>query len=205
LRGDRQIYTQEQSSAHMKPEEVLATIERAAPRQGLPIIGPKRGKFLDEAIELHRPSTILEVGTLVGYSAIRMARHLGDRGRLTCVELSEERARTARANFKLADLSDRIEIIIGDARKVLPSLTGRFDMVFFDAVKEDYLAYLKSIERLLHRGSVVVADNVKSHAMEVAPYLEYVRNSGKYSSTYKESPPNSGSGPGDAVEISVRL
>ena len=189
----------------MEPEEVLATIERAAPRQGLPIIGPKRGKFLDEAIELHRPSTILEVGTLVGYSAIRMARHLGDRGRLTCVELSEERARTARANFKLADLSDRIEIIIGDARKVLPSLTGRFDMVFFDAVKEDYLAYLKSIERLLHRGSVVVADNVKSHAMEVAPYLEYVRNSGKYSSTYKESPPNSGSGPGDAVEISVRL
>ena len=189
----------------MKPEEVLATIERAAPRQGLPIIGPRRGKFLDEAIEQHRPSTILEVGTLVGYSAIRMARHLGDRGRLTCVELSEERARTARANFKLADLSDRIEIIVGDARKVLPSLTGRFDMVFFDAVKEDYLAYLKSIEGLLHRGSVVVADNVKSHAQEVAPYLEYVRNSGGYSSTYRESLPNFGSGPGDAVEISVRL
>ncbi len=189
----------------MKPEEVLATIEKAAPQRGLPIIGPKRGKFLDEVIEQHRPSTILEVGTLVGYSAIRMARHLGDGGRLTCVELSEERARAARANFELADLSDRIEIIVGDARKVLPTLKERFDMVFFDAVKEDYLEYLKSIEGLLHGGSVVVADNVKSHAKEVAPYLEYVRSSGKYSSNYKESLPNFGSGPGDAVEISVRL
>jgi len=189
----------------MKPEEVLATIEKVAPQQGLPIIGPNRGMFLDEVIEQRRPTTILEVGTLVGYSAIRMARHLEDGGRLTCVELSAERARTARANFKLADLSDRIEIIIGDARKVLPTLTGSFDMVFFDAVKEDYLAYLKSIEGLLHRGSVVVADNVKSHAVEVAPYLEYVRNSGDYSSTYRESLPNFGSGPGDAVEISVKL
>jgi len=189
----------------MKPEEVLASIEKSAPERGLPIIGPKRGMLLDEVIEGHRPKTILEVGTLVGYSAIRMARHLQDGGRLTCVELSSERARTARANFKLAGLSDRIEIIVGDAREVLPTLNGSFDMVFFDAVKEDYLAYLESIEGLLHRGSVVVADNVKSHAEEVAPYLEYVRNSGKYSSTYRESPPNFGSGPGDAVEISVRL
>jgi predicted O-methyltransferase YrrM len=189
----------------MKPEDVLASIEEAAPRQGLPIIGPKRGLFLDEVIEQHRPSKILEVGTLVGYSAIRMARHLGDGGRLTCVELSKERARIARANFELAGLSDHIDIIVGDARKVLPTLKGRFDMVFFDAVKEDYLAYLKSIEGLLHQGSVVVADNVKSHAEEVAPYIDYVMNSGKYSSVYKESPPNFGNGPGDAVEISVRL
>jgi len=189
----------------MKPEEVLSTIEKAAPRQGLPIIGPKRGMFLDEVIEHYKPMAILEVGTLVGYSAIRMARHLSDGGRLTCVELSEERALTARANFKLANLSDRIEIIVGDAKKVLPTLNRRFDMVFFDAVKEDYLAYLKSVEGLLHQGSVVVADNVKSHVHEVAPYLEYVRNSGKYSSTYRESPPNFGNGPGDAVEISIRL
>ena len=202
---NRQVYTGEGGSEPMKPEEVLASIEKVAPRQGLPIIGPKRGMFLDEVVERHNPTTILEVGTLVGYSAIRMARHLRDGGRLTCVELSEERARTARANFELAGLSDRIGVIMGDARKVLPTLKGEFDMVFFDAVKEDYLAYLKSIEGLLHKGSVVVADNVKSHAEEVAPYLEYVRNSGKYSSTYREAPPSFGSGPGDAVEISVRL
>ncbi len=189
----------------MKPEEALQSIEQVAPRQGLPIIGPKRGMFLDEVIDKHRPSSILEVGTLVGYSAIRMGRHLKDGQRITCVELREDMAQTARANIEKAGLSDRINVIVGDARKVLPTLEGGFDMAFFDAVKEDYLFYLKSIETLLHSGSVVVADNVKSHAEEVAPYLAYVRNSGGYKSTYREAPPNFGSGPGDAVEVSVRL
>ena len=114
-------------------------------------------------------------------------------------------AGAARANFKKAGLSDRIEVIVGDALEVLPRLEGKLDMVFLDAVKEDYLAYLKSVERLLHRGSVVVADNVKSHAAEIGPYLEYVRKSGGYSSTYREAPPNWGTDAGDAVEISVRL
>jgi len=189
----------------MNPDEVLASIEEVAPRQGLPIIGPKRGRFLDEVIKQHNPSAILEVGTLVGYSAIRMARHLKEEGRVTCVELSGERARTARANFERAGLSDRISVIVGDAKSVLPKLTGSFDMVFLDAVKEDYLFYLKSIEGLLRPGSIVVADNVKSHSEAVAPYLDYVRNSGRYSSNYREALPNFGSGPGDAVEISVRL
>jgi predicted O-methyltransferase YrrM len=205
MRIDRQVYTRMRGTPYMRPDEVLASIEQIAPRQGLPIIGPKRGLFLDEVIEQHRPTTILEVGTLVGYSAIRMARHLHDGGRVTCVELSEERARTASANFERAGLADRIGVILGDARSVLPTLKGTFDMVFFDAVKEDYLYYLKSIEGLLRQGSVVVADNVKSHAEEVATYLEYVRKSGRYSSTYREAPPNFGNGPGDAVEISVRL
>jgi len=189
----------------VKPEDVLESIEALAPRQGLPIIGPKRGKFLDEVIEAHKPSTILEVGTLVGYSAIRMGRHLNEGQKLTCVELREDMARIARSNFSRAGLSDRIEVIVGDAMKVLPTLTGSLDMAFFDAVKGDYLAYLKYIEKRLHKGSVVVADNVKSHASEVAAYLDYVRKSGEYVSTYREAPPSFGTGPGDAVEISVKL
>ena len=160
---------------------------------------------MDEVIEKHNPSTILEVGTNVGYSAIRMGRHLKAGQKLVCVELREELAKTARANIAKAGLSDRIEVVVGDAGKVLPTLKGKLDMVFLDAVKEDYVAYLKSVEGLLHPGSVVVADNVKSHAMEVAAYLDYVRNSGGYASTYREAPSNYGHDAGDAVEISVRL
>ena len=189
----------------MEPDEVLNSIEAVAPRQGLPIIGPKRGSFLDEVIVEHKPSTILEVGTLVGYSAIRMGRHLKDGQKITCVEVSENMARIARSNVAKAGMSDRIEILVGDARDVLPRLKEEFDMVFFDAVKEDYLHYLKSVEKLLHSGSVVVADNVKSHAEAVRPYLDYVRRSGMYTSTYREAAPNFGTGPGDAVEISVKL
>ena len=183
----------------------MKSIEQEAPRRALPIIGPVRGLILDEVVTNHRPSSILEVGTLVGYSAIRMGRHLVKGQSITCVELKEELAQTARKNIDLAGLSDRITVRVGDAKKVLPTLEGRYDMVFLDAAKDEYLGYLKSVERLLHKGSVVVADNVKSHASEVANYLEYVRNSGGYASTYREAPPNFGTGPGDAVEVSVKL
>ncbi len=189
----------------MTPDEVLKEIERVAPARGLPIVGPRRGRFLDDVVVTHNPSIILEVGTLVGYSAIRMGRHLSKGQKVTCVELSEGMARVARANFVRAGLGEIIDVVVGDAREILPKMRGPLDMAFFDAVKEDYLDYLKSIEPRLHRGSVIVADNVKSHAEEVAPYLEYVRSSGKYSSQYRESPPNYGSGPGDAMEISVML
>ena len=189
----------------MTPEAVMEEIERRAPKDGLPIIGPKRGVLLDEVVVSRKPSTILEVGTLVGYSAIRMARHLEPGQKVTCVELKDEMAKTARSNAMKAGLSDRIEVKVGDAKKVLPTLSGKFDMVFLDAVKKDYLDYLNSVERLLRKGSVVVADNVKSHADEVKGYLDYVRHSGKYASTYRESGPNYGTDEGDAVEISVKL
>ena len=193
----------------MTPEDVMKSIEAEAPRRGLPIIGPVRGMILDEVVTDHRPSSILEVGTLVGYSAIRMGRHLRKGQSITCVELKDELAQVARKNIELAGLSSRITVKVGDAKKVLPTLEGGYDMVFLDAAKDEYLGYLKSVERLLHKGSVVVADNVKSHASEVAGYLDYVRNSGNYSSEYRESANNFRYGQGrfeaDAVEISVKL
>jgi predicted O-methyltransferase YrrM len=189
----------------VSPEQVLSLIEEEAPKQGLPIIGPRRGIFLDEVVEKYKPSAILEVGTLVGYSAIRIARHLKKGQKLTCVERDGDIARVARSNIEKAGLSDRVDVIVGDGKKVLSSLKGPCDMVFLDASKSEYLSYLRACERMLHSGSVVVADNVKSHAKEMADYLDYVRNSGNYRTEYKEARPNSGVYGGDAVEISVKL
>jgi predicted O-methyltransferase YrrM len=185
----------------MTPEAVMKSIEQEATRRGLPIIGPVRGRILDDMIAQHNPSSILEIGTLVGYSAIRMGRHLRSGQSITCVELKDEMAQVARKNIERAGLSERITVKVGDAKKVLPGLEGTYDMVFLDAVKDEYLGYLRSVERLLHKGSIVVADNVKSHAAEVSGYLDYVRNSGKYHSEYREPP----AGGPDAVEISVKL
>ena len=193
----------------MTPEETLESIERVAVQRRLPIIGPIRGEILDQVVKEHRPGAILEVGTLVGYSAIRMARHLEIGQKVTCVEIRKEMAEVARANIEKAGLTDRIEVKVGDAIDVLPTLRGPLDMVFLDAVKEDYIRYLKAVESLLHSGSVVVADNVRSHAEGVAVYLDYVRNSGKFRSEYKESQDNYRYGSGlteaEAVEVSVRL
>lgn len=189
----------------MTPEDVMKSIEAEAPKRGLPIIGPKRGAILDEAVKEYSPSRILEVGTLVGYSAIRMGRHLKRGAKLTCVEINGEIAKVARSNIERAGLSDCIEVRVGDAKQVLSGLKGTFDMVFLDAAKEEYLTYLKSVEPRLHSGSVVLADNVKSRANELAEYLDYVRDSGNYRSSHREALSNYGTDEGDAVEVSIRL
>ena len=183
----------------MDPQQVLNSIEIDAPTKGLPIIGPERGRFLDELVEKNEPQRILEVGTLVGYSAIRMARMMR-KGKITCLEMNKDIAKVARSNIAAAGLSERVEILVGDANDLIPKLKGRFDMVFIDAEKKQYLSYLMKCEKLLNAGCVVVADNAKVFAREMADYLEYVRSSGKYKSSYREAPSGA-----DAIEVSVKV
>jgi len=206
---NRYVYVRAQSGLSMKPESVLKSIEREAKEKGLPIIGPYRGIFLDGVVKQYRPKQILEVGTLVGYSAIRMARLLPEGGLATCVELSPHFARIATSNVTRAGLDGKVHILVGDAKEILPELEGGFDMLFLDADKAEYLDYLMSCEPFLRSGSVVVADNVKSHSSELASYLRYVRNSGTFRSEYKEPKTDYRSGvrtaEPDAVEISVKL
>jgi predicted O-methyltransferase YrrM len=185
--------------------EVLGAIERAAPMEGLPIIGPKKGAILDGVIRRLRPARAVEVGTLVGYSAIRIARLLPQGGRLTCVELDPRFAAIARANLGKAGLSDRVQVLVGDAKDALKELRGPIDFVLVDARKDEYMDYIQACEPLLRPGSVVVADNVRVFADQVADYLDYVRNSGKYASSTVEAPLNADGSVTDAMEISVRL
>ena len=98
----------------------------------------------------------------------------------------------------MANFSDKIDIRIGDALKLIPDIVADLDMVFLDGAKGEYLDYLRVSERKLRRGGVVFADNVKRFACEMRDYLDYVRNSGRYKSEYLEA----GS---DGVEISVKV
>ncbi len=189
----------------MGPEEVLKEIEEAAPREGLPIIGPAKGAVLDEIFRRNNPKTALEIGTLVGYSAIRMARLLPPGGKLVCVEINPRMAQIALSNLSRAGLSKRVEVKVGDAKKVVSGLAEPVDLVLIDARKDEYLEYLHASEHLLHPGSVVVADNVKEFADVLADYLKYVKNSGRYSSTTVDAPLNADPSVIDAMEISVRL
>ncbi len=188
-----------------KAEAVLKDLEREGAKNFLPIIGPEKGVFLDAAIRRAKPKRVLEIGTLVGYSAIRIGRLLPEKAKITCVERDKTYAKIARENFERAGLSDKIEIIVGDAKKVLPKLTGEFDLVFIDATKEEYFAYLKLVEPRLHKGSVIVADNVGVFADAMKDFLDYVRHSGKYASEYHESFLEFNPGIKDGVEVSIRL
>jgi len=186
------------------PEEVLAEIERLAKANGWPTIGPERWKFLDEAVRRHRPKTVLEVGTFVGYSAIRIARLLGPGGRIICVEIDPDKAKAAKRNAKRAGMERLIEVRVGDAKEVIPTLDGDFDMVFLDANKTEYLSYLKLVEHKLHNGAVVVADNVKRYEAELKDYLTYLRESGAYFTERIGYAPTFDADEMDAIQISVK-
>lgn len=188
----------------MNAEEVLRSIEAEALTKGYPIIGPGRGAYLDELVRQYKPRRVMEIGTLVGYSAIRMGRLLPKGGRITCIDRDPAAVQMAKSNISKAWLSDRIEVITGDALKVISKLTAQYDMVFIDAEKRRYLDYLMACERLLHAGSIVVADNVKAFADDVADYLNYVRNSGLYVSTYREEVFRANPSATDAIETSIK-
>jgi predicted O-methyltransferase YrrM len=181
-----------------KADAVLEEIERSAHRRYLPIIGPSRGRVLVEAVRRYRPRRILEVGTLVGYSTILMGRELGEGSEIVTIEYDRDEAEQARANIARAELAAKVEVLVGDALEIIPTLEGSFDMVFLDAAKHQYLDYLRLVEDKLRSGGVVVADNVGFMSRSMRGYLGHVRDSGRYKSTFHRS----GS---DGIEISVKL
>ncbi|PYN37956.1 MAG: hypothetical protein DME01_03135 [Candidatus Rokuibacteriota bacterium] len=161
---------------------MLALMDRATTYWHIPIVGRAKGRVLRRLLDRHRPTRALELGSLLGYSAILIAGSMPPRGRLTCIEANPFLAYLVRANAAEAGLARRVKVIAGDALRVIPLLPGRFDFAFIDAEKEDYLDYLRQLEPKLVPGAVVVADNTGIARREVAPYLEYVRTGGRYDS-----------------------
>jgi len=161
---------------------ILRSIEAASKHTFLPIVGKDKGSLLENVVRARKPKFALEIGTLVGYSGILIARNLPKESKLITIEFDRNNAAMAAQNFKKANVSDRIKIIFGDARKIIPKLDSKFDFVFIDAEKKQYFSYIKLLEKhgLLSPDAVVLADNVKIFAGEMKKYLDYVRESGKY-------------------------
>jgi len=177
---------------------VLKEIEKMTEKEFLPIVGPRKGRILVEIIREIKPKRVLEVGTLIGYSAILMGKELESDAHLITIEINADEARMAKENIKRAEIPPTVDVLVGDAIEVLPRLDGRFDLVFIDADKREYLDYLRLVEDKLHKGSVIVADNAGISANQMRDYLNYVRSSGKYSSRYIPVG-------GDGLEVSVKL
>jgi len=133
---------------------------------GLPQINvsPSQGKLLQLLAQVQGARSILEIGTLGGYSTIWLARALPRDGRLISLEAEPKHAEVARANIERAGLADNVEIRCGRALDTLPQLVvenrGPFDLVFIDADKPGYPDYLEWALKLSRRGSLIIADNV---------------------------------------------
>ncbi len=146
----------------VRPDDALNAAQDRADEAGLPSIAvsPPQGKLLHLLAMACGARTILEIGTLAGYSTIWLARALPDDGRLVTLELDRHHADVAAANLDRAGLADRVEIRVGPALDTLPLLTGPFDLVFIDADKVNGVEYFEWAVRLSRPGSLIVVDNV---------------------------------------------
>jgi predicted O-methyltransferase YrrM len=184
---------------------VLKEIEAIGQRSFIPSIGPVKGEILAEIVKKTRPKRVLEVGALYGYSAILMAKNSPPGVEIVSVEKSPDHVSIAAKNIKRAKMEEKIKMIEGDGTTELRKLSGTFDLVFLDAEKTEYLAYLKAVETNLHKGSVIVADNVGIFKDQMQDYLEYVRNKGPYKSRTVETLLEFSDTTKDAMEISEKL
>ncbi len=122
--------------------------------------GPVQGRFLQLLCQLMQPKKVLEIGTFTGFATICMARGMGSDGLLTTIEANEEYEGIIRKYLAKAAVADRVRLIIGDAKEVIPTLEGGFDMVFIDADKISYPSYYDLVIEKLNPGGVILADNV---------------------------------------------
>ena len=144
-------------------------MEAFAKEYEVPISQPETMKLLEVLIRLGRIQSVLEVGCAIGYSAICMAEAGCER--IDTVEISPDAARVARKNFEKAELKERITLYEGDAKEVLPTLKGEYDMIFMDAAKAQYQEFFPHCMRLLKSGGLLVSDNVLYKGMTATDEL----------------------------------
>jgi caffeoyl-CoA O-methyltransferase len=149
------------NETHAKHDAALAGAFEVP--EGIPAIqvGPSEGKLLTMLLRLVGAKKVVEVGTLVGYSAVRMASALPKDGHLWSIEYDPKHAQVARHNIARAGFADQVTVIVGAGVDMLPTLEphGPFDAVFLDADKENYDNYGKWAVANLRKGGLVIGDN----------------------------------------------
>jgi predicted O-methyltransferase YrrM len=154
------------SESLLPSDPILESALEASVAAGLPSINvsPNQGKLLQILAQLVGARSILEIGTLAGYSSIWLARGLRSGGRLITLEVEPKHADVARLNFARAGLAEVVELRLGSALETLPLLSserrGAFDLIFIDADKENIPAYFEWALKLSRPGSLIVVDNV---------------------------------------------
>lgn len=143
-------------------KDLFELILAANTEAGLPAIdvSPAQGKFLNLLVKITGARRVLEIGTLGGYSTVWMGKALPEGGELITLEYVQKHAETARRNIDRAGLSGKIDVRVGAAMDLLPSIEGPFDLVFIDADKPNNQGYLVHALRLSRPGTVIVLDNV---------------------------------------------
>lgn len=146
-------------------EEELSSILEYARKNGVPVLREKTAKILELVTDLVKPLEILEIGTAIGYSGSLMLKSGDPNSNLTTIEKDVDSYKIAKENFAKVGLKNRVTMFNDDAIVVLPKLTKKFDLIFLDGPKAQYIKYLPFLLSLLSPNGVMVADNVLFRGM----------------------------------------
>ena len=139
---------------------VVAEMEKDAAKNGVPIADREVALFLEITARAMNAKRVLEIGMAIGYAVVHLARGMADDGLIVTIEPNDEMIRRAEDYLTRAKVRKRVRIERGYALEVIPKLKEKFDLVYLDALKEEYSDYLEQSLPLLRVGGVVVADNV---------------------------------------------
>ena len=165
--------------------EELGKIKNKALEEHIPIIMDDTLEVIEEYLKDNKPKKILEIGTAVGYSAICFTEFLSEDGIIDTIEREHIRVEEAKENIKKMGLESKINILEGDAVEILPTLDGKYDVIFIDAAKGKYPFFLKESLRMLSKNGIIFADNILYKGYVLSDYNKHkqrtaVRNLREY-------------------------
>lgn len=192
-------------------KDLIKDMERYAEVNNVPIIERDSIEFIRKYIELNNVKSILELGTAIGYSAILMAS-VAENVEVTTIERDEKKYREAVKNVNACGLDKRIEIVFNDALDV--NLAGhKYDLIFIDAAKGQYIKFFEKFENYLNPGGVIITDNIKFHGLvenkdkiesknvlglvtKIEKYIEFLKENDEYTTKFYDI--------GDGLSVSFR-
>ena len=157
---DLSDYCENNTSAE---SEILAQLNRET---HLKVVSPRmlsghlQGRFLSFISKLKQPKLIVEIGTYTGYSALCLAEGLPENGKLITIDVNEETSAFAKSFIEKTEFSNKIELVLADAKDFIPTISEPIDLVFIDADKKNYLNYYQLVFNKLSVGGLIIADNV---------------------------------------------
>lgn len=160
----------------MDKDKILREIKQEALDNHVPIIEDDSLEYIENILKETKPNKILEVGTAVGYSAIHFSKYLyGKNAKVKTMEIKESMYNKAMENIAKMGLEDKIEVVLTDAGEYMKQIPTdeKYDIIFIDAAKGQYLVYLEEAIRLSHSGTIIIADNMLYRGRTLSDYNEH--------------------------------
>ena len=154
-------------------KQELEKIKQKALEEHIPIIMDDTLEVVDQILKEVKPKRILEIGTAVGYSATMFAKYTDEDCIIDTIEIDEERAKEAKENIEKIGVANRINIIVGNAVDILPTISQEYDIVFIDAAKGKYPVFLENAIRLIKNDGLILADNILYKGYVMSDYNKH--------------------------------